>query len=160
MPDVKCECTYACSVSSGSKKPQKLIAQIANCKFSSAVRQSRSPGRARPAACALSRHWEPMLANSWSWAKDWPSLQVSCVGHQNQSLYMRNDQWICTPEVPICSWVVDHRLNLYGWMDFSHKLHRVSTGACGAWTRSWAQVLTTTPPGTHTTLLAATHTPA
>ncbi len=58
--------------------------------------------------CALSRHWELMLANSWSQAKNsqedltispsqWCGHRDPNVPHLNQSLDMRNGQRICTP---------------------------------------------------------------
>ena len=57
------------------------------------------------AACALSRHCEPMLANSWSRARnsqeDWSYLPDRGVGTRSPTWTragMRNGQWICTPE--------------------------------------------------------------
>ncbi len=49
------------------------------------------------AACALSRHYEPMLVDSWSRAtssqENWPSFPDNVPGW-----YMNDDQWLTTPE--------------------------------------------------------------
>ena len=64
-------------------------------------------------ACALSRHYEAVVANPWSQANNsWLILSASSVGTRSPTwatvLVHENSQLICTPancQVPILSWV-------------------------------------------------------
>ncbi len=115
----------------------------------------------------LSRHSEPMLANSWSRAsnsqEDWPSLPCRqwCghpKSHLNQGWYMKDGQVIYTPENSRSLWV--DWWNGVRWT--SHMVvgkeddYTKSTGLELTTLRSWAQCLTHCTTVTSTILVLNT----